>query len=295
MKNNKNIFIGLAIFICTIAVLLLIAAPVQVNFGLLGLGITEILILAIALVGCLVLKNGWKETFPFKWPRFADLRGGAYTYIGVYGLNAGLSVILLYIFPGMGEVSDELLKFFSGGGYLLFITVSLLPGICEEALFRGTILSSFRHLKSTAAIVVIVGVLFGLFHLNIYRFLPTMILGMGFTYIMIKTGNLLYVMLFHALNNLFGILPTLLNGTADAVQIAEINVLALAGTAIAFFAIGTLFLRLGVRRLNGKNAGGEGKAKRILFNIAMIIIMLIGFAIVGIGAGQTVNIQMVNI
>jgi len=290
MKNNKNLYIGLAIIICSIIFLLLVAAPVQIRFGLLGLGITEIGLFAIALIGCLLLKSGWKETFPIKKPRFAEFRGGAYTYIGVYGLDLGMSIVLLNLFPGMSEVSGELTEFFSGGGFLLFVTASLLPGICEEALFRGMILSAFRQIKSTAATVIIVGALFGLFHLNIYRFLPTMILGMGLTYVMIKTGNLLYVIFFHALNNFIGILPTLLNSAADAATVADMNTLMFTGAAIAFFSIGTLFLRLGVRRLNGKNAGGEGKIKRIAFNMALIIIMLIGFIVTGIGAGQTVNL-----
>jgi len=298
MNITKNMLIGFATIICSIAFLLLVAAPAQIRLGLLGLGITEIGLLVIALLGCLLLKSGLKDTFPLKRPRFTEFRGSAYIYISVYFFTIGVSILLLFVFPGMQEVSNALIEFFSEGGVLLFVVVSLLPGICEEALFRGTIQSAFRSMKSTAAIVIIVGGLFGLFHLDIYRFLPTMILGMGFSYIMIKTGNLLYSIFLHALHNFFGIIPILwgnasdaatsLGDAADVMAESGMNTLTLTGIVIAFFSIGLLFLRLGVRRLNDKNAGGEGKIKRIVFNIVCIIILLLGLALAGLGAMQTV-------
>jgi membrane protease YdiL (CAAX protease family) len=287
MEKHKNIIPGLAIFICAIAFLLFLAAPIQNQLGLLGLGITEIGLLAISLVGALLLKGNFKEIFPIKRLSFKAFRGSAYIYIGIYCFTIGVSNLLLYLFPGMGEVNSEIYKFLSEGGILLLITVSLLPGICEEALFRGTIQSSFGGLKSTVAVVCIIGVLFGLFHLDIYRFLPSMILGMGFTYIMLKTGNLLYSAFFHALNNLIPILPILLGSVSVGITAPEMSATMLTGIIIVFVSLGLLFLRLGIRRLNNKNAGEEGRGKRIVFTVICVALAITGLVVVGIGTGLT--------
>jgi len=287
MEKHKNIIPGLAIFICAIAFLLFLAAPIQNQLGLLGLGITEIGLLAISLVGALLLKGNFKEIFPIKRLSFKAFRGSAYIFLGIYCFQLGVSNLLLYLFPFMGEINSEIHKFLSEGGLLLLVTVSLLPGICEEALFRGTIQSSFSSLKSTAAMVCIIGVLFGLFHLDIFRFLPAMILGMGFAYIVLKTGNLLYSAFFHALNNLIPILPILLGNTSVGVTAADINATMLAGIIIVFVSLGLLFLRLGIRRLNNKNAGEEGRGKRIVFTVVCIAVAITGLVVVGIGTGLT--------
>ena len=45
------------------------------------------------------------------------------------------------------------------------------------------------------------GIIFGLFHGSVWRFLPTAILGGVLTYIMLETENMFYPALFHFTNN----------------------------------------------------------------------------------------------
>jgi len=285
-EKDRGILIGLAVVACAIVFLIFAAAPIQYRLGLLGMGITEIGLLAIAIGGCMLLRGGWREVFPFKKPRFSEIRGSIYIYIGVFGFTIGITNVLMFFFPGMREVTNALAEFFSEGGILLFVTVSLLPGFCEEMLFRGTIQSAFRRVKSTAAIVLIVSALFALFHLDLYRFLPTMILGAGLTYIMVKTGNLLYTMVLHALHNLIAILPILLGRASD--NTAALFLPGMLGIFIIYCSVGALFLRLGIRRLNGKRVGGGGKAKRIVFNIVFGILILFVLYITPVGMNQPV-------
>ena len=253
MKKNMNMLQGLAIFSVSIIFLLFVATHIQTRFGLLGLGITEIGLLVIALIGCLFLKSGWKETFPLKMVQFKAFIGSVFIFISVFCFSIGLSETLLYVFPDMSEKNKILTDFFSEGGLVLFLTSSLLPGICEETLFRGTIQTTLRRTKNTVVVVIIMGILFGLFHLDIYRFLPTMVLGMGFTYIMDKTRNLLYPIFFHALNNLVGILPVLLRKPMVITTELSMNTIKLIGTLFVCFSVGLLFLCLGIRRMNDKN------------------------------------------
>jgi len=274
-------WIGIALFAITL-VFLVFASLLQYFYGLIGLGLTEIGLLIIALLGCLWLRSGWKETFPLKKPSFAESRGCVYVYIGTFSVTIGALNVLLYFFPGMNDVSEELSAFLSGNMVLLIVTASLLPGICEEALFRGTIQAAFGEIKSTAVKVFLIGFLFGLFHLDPYRLVPTMLLGMGLTYIMIKTGNLLYPVLMHLIHNLISVLPSVFDtAIADDAADAALGATELTGFVIFFAAIGMMFIPPGVRRLNGLEFGGEGKGMRVAYTAACIVALIAGLAVAG--------------
>jgi hypothetical protein len=93
----------------------------------------------------------------------------------------------------------------SGGFILALIGVAVLPGICEEAWHRGYLLSSLGSLRSVGLRVLIMGVVFGLFHFDNTRFLQTMILGFALSFMRIKTDNLLVPVVFHVFNNLVSV------------------------------------------------------------------------------------------
>jgi membrane protease YdiL (CAAX protease family) len=84
--------------------------------------------------------------------------------------------------------------------------VAILPGVCEELLFRGFLLHGMRKKISDLPAIIIVGVLFGLFHLDPYRFLPVTVLGIVFGYMVVKTGSIFTGMVAHSTNNTIAIL-----------------------------------------------------------------------------------------
>lgn len=49
---------------------------------------------------------------------------------------------------------------------------------------------------------MLTGCIFGAFHGSIWRFFPTAILGMAMAYLLAETGNMVYNIMFHAINNL---------------------------------------------------------------------------------------------
>jgi sodium transport system permease protein len=85
-------------------------------------------------------------------------------------------------------------------GYAIFL-VGILPGICEEILCRGFLLSSFRSRFGNSGAVILAAILFGLLHMNPYRLVPTIWLGLLLGFIVIYTGSIFPAMLAHALNN----------------------------------------------------------------------------------------------
>ena len=88
----------------------------------------------------------------------------------------------------------------------LLLYMAVLPAICEELAFRGVLLGALRRKLPPAALVVGIGIIFGLFHVTLFRIAPTAALGMILTAIAIMTGSVFPGMLLHAGNNAFGVI-----------------------------------------------------------------------------------------
>lgn len=82
-------------------------------------------------------------------------------------------------------------------GLLVF---AVTPGICEEVMFRGTIMSAYStigYMKS----IVISSILFGLFHFNLLNLVGPTFLGIIFGIIVYKTNSIYSSILGHTVNN----------------------------------------------------------------------------------------------
>ena len=75
-----------------------------------------------------------------------------------------------YFFPEVGKTADALTGLGTSVSPAMAVFVTAVPFLCpqfpEETLHRGFILASLRSIKSTVAIVLISGLLFGVFHLD---------------------------------------------------------------------------------------------------------------------------------
>lgn len=76
------------------------------------------------------------------------------------------------------------------GLLVLLFLIALSPAICEEALFRGALLSSLRNRIPNWAVILTLGIAFGLFHLSIYRFIVTGASGLVLTYVALRARSI---------------------------------------------------------------------------------------------------------
>lgn len=83
----------------------------------------------------------------------------------------------------------------------LVVLVAILPGICEELAFRGVLLHGLRRRFRPLALCLVVGLVFGLFHFELPRLLPTAMLGVVVSGVRLLTGSIYPAMVWHALNN----------------------------------------------------------------------------------------------
>ena len=80
------------------------------------------------------------------------------------------------------------------------LALAIAPAVCEEALFRGLVLPSLRTRLGVISSVLLTALLFAAFHLSIYRFIPTAILGVVLGFLRVWSGSLLSPIAFHAID-----------------------------------------------------------------------------------------------
>ena len=88
----------------------------------------------------------------------------------------------------------------------IMLMLAVTPGIVEEMAFRGLLLHGLHRRLRPLVLILVVGVLFGLFHQALFRIIPTAYLGMVLTTVAVLTGSIFPCMLLHAGNNAFAFL-----------------------------------------------------------------------------------------
>lgn len=120
------------------------------------------------------------------------------------------------------EVDNNTIEFLmqmldmNGIGDLLIniLIIAIVPAIGEELLFRGVILKELLNTKLNPHFsIIIVSIIFSLFHFQLSSFLPKMIIGIILCYSYYWTRNLMYPIFIHFFNNAMQV--TLLYTAAD--------------------------------------------------------------------------------
>jgi sodium transport system permease protein len=183
-----------------------VGQPLQARSVVLGLLVTEWVLLALP-VAVLVRRA---PLVPATALGLATPRPLALVGAGLAGLSGWYLIGVLVeglqqrVLPIPRELLEEMQRLLFSADRSLALELFVLaisPAICEELVFRGVLLrASYPALRLPAA-ALLNGVLFGLFHLSIYRFLPTALLGAALTVITVRAGSIWPGMLFHALNN----------------------------------------------------------------------------------------------
>jgi sodium transport system permease protein len=171
------------------------------------------------------------------------------------GLSAWLVVGLVaeWILPAPKEVVDRLRHIIapaSGdrGTVLTLLLMALTPAVCEEALFRGPILRGLRTRFSPAATAILTGLLFGIYHLDAWRLIPTALLGVALSGIALAADSIIPAMAAHFTNNACLILLARLHAD-DTSTISRGAKLGWGGLGLAVFATGAgLLVRAGKTR-----------------------------------------------
>ena len=88
----------------------------------------------------------------------------------------------------------------------IMLMLALTPGVVEEMAFRGLLLHGLHRRLRPLALILVVGLIFGLFHQALFRIIPTAYLGMVLTTVAVLSGSIFPCILLHAGNNAFAFL-----------------------------------------------------------------------------------------
>jgi membrane protease YdiL (CAAX protease family) len=297
MSRGKSLTVAAAAVLVDLAAMLFLAAPAQARFGLWGLALTELLLLVLALAFAFALRRPLREIFPMKRPEYGQISGSILLFLGAYFGTAAVSSALLAIHPAFLDIPAEINNFVTDGGRALaFLTVALLPAVCEEALYRGTIQTALAPIRRDWARALAVGLLFGLTHLDPLRSLPLAVLGVGLAYILMKTGNILLPMALHLVNNLISLIAAFGQSGRSAATLAlaeEMNFAPIfAGMAVISAGIAVLFAFPGWRRLNELDPGDVKPWKRRTATLIGVALILTGFVAMIVAMIPMVQAQM---
>ena len=224
-RRQLNPVYGIAAFIIIEIIFFVVFAPLQYYFGMLGLALTELGLLACTLLAVKLTGQSFREVFPLRRPKFGQVLGTLVLWGGCFLSTMLATLVLMYFFPeGFLQASSDINSIFNTvPAPVQLLIVAVMPAVCEEAMHRGFIQHSFQSVRSDWVIILSMGLIFGIFHMDPYRFLPTAILGIGLSYVMQKTHNIFLPALFHFVHNFISIAPSLgtsVETTAETIDIS---------------------------------------------------------------------------
>lgn len=131
----------------------------------------------------------------------------------------------------------------------LFVALALTPAVCEELLFRGYLQRQVERRGGAVASIVVVGVLFGAYHLRLSQVVPLSMLGVYMGFVVWATGSLWAGFAVHLLNNGLAVAVAAVAKQQGGAAMAEIEAatfpwyLGIGGLALTYAVVQALLRR----------------------------------------------------
>ena len=202
-RNFFNPYYGLVYFSIALIVMYYLGSYWQMKDLMAGLQKTQLLIIAMPVWIILrILKLKEKDILRLRAPKIKEALLIPFIAVPAAIVVAVLSQVINMVFPFPPKYIEAMSRLFTMDASVLkvFIVMSVLPGFCEEYMFRGFIMRFFEKYGSRMA-VIISALLFAAFHLDPFRFLPVFLLGLLLGYLTIRSGSIVNSMLSHTINN----------------------------------------------------------------------------------------------
>jgi sodium transport system permease protein len=252
--KKKDVFEpGTVLLVLSIMILFMfyLGSLFQIKWGIWGVIPTEILLLLVpTLIFIWFNKVDFKKSLNLKGFRFSDLIGTIIAAVGIYILVVVISSMMNKDIQEYVKFQESLLQMITDVGPLwAYFIVVLLPAVCEEAVFRGITFSSLKKYMKPGWAIITTGILFGLFHLQFFRIIPTALLGIFFTYLVYRSGSIYMSIVGHLINNGLSITILFLPEFRSTVEKHDTGDISLAiGIAIVLSVAGIGMMEIGKKR-----------------------------------------------
>lgn len=107
-------------------------------------------------------------------------------------------------FSNMQNTQMQMIETFLKGDHVVWLTlfhVALVPAVCEETLYRGYVMRAFEKSWGIWPAIIISGILFGLYHMQLSNLLPLASLGIIFAFVTWTSQSIYPAIVAHLINN----------------------------------------------------------------------------------------------
>lgn len=168
--------------------------------------VTEVTLLLCVVVAISLLRLDWRRTLRLN-P--APLLSYPLAVVGSLALGLVGDFVLLWLYRAAPRLSsgvlESLKEWTSYSGPLSFLglvfTMAVLPGICEEALFRGFIQKGFERSYRPGKAIFWASVLFSLMHIDPFQAAGVLMMGFFLGFVAYRTNSLYPSVGAHFVNN----------------------------------------------------------------------------------------------
>ena len=301
MEENRKtlkVYHGIIMLVLSAVCVFFVSPILGANLGLYGTLLNEILLLVLAVALTAAVRGDFKQVFPIHKPKLSAVFGTILLWIGSFLAIMIITMIIAYFFPEevIGVSQGLGMEFASLTFIISFVIVSISPAICEEAVFRGVVMHSFDNEKNKWIAIVVTGLIFGAFHGNIWRFVPTALLGIMLGYIVYETDNMIYGALFHAINNAMPLLSIfamksmysnemfqsqMSTMTDNGIPLISIGMYVMYGAAIPLLlTIGNYLIHKGTKHAKNSLFAKEERMKLVVLLLISGAFLVVGFFII---------------
>jgi sodium transport system permease protein len=169
---------------------------------------------APALIMTLLLNTRPRDSLFLRWPRWAELGLAAALALLLLPPLAGVAVTVFSEFPHLARLLEDRQPLMQALRALIqeesvareawlpyLFAFAFLPAVCEELVFRGFLLSGLLKAHRPRTAILLCSFLFGLFHMNVFQFLPAFFLGVVLGLLTVRSQSIVPAMFFHLLHN----------------------------------------------------------------------------------------------
>lgn len=203
LKPYQGILFILGIFISYLGLSFGLSLIMPRSLSFYATILLQLWFIAAPLLFVICMKRNLRRVFPFHKPAWSGIGGTVVLWIGTFMVNIAMSGTLSYLFPAAsGNTSMQLWEMIADiPAILLILVIAVMPAIGEELTFRGVFLNSLTGIRYPILAALLVGIVFGAFHMDLVKLLPTGMIGILLCVMLQDSGNMIYNSFLHFLNN----------------------------------------------------------------------------------------------
>jgi len=192
---------------------------------------------AVTAVGAVAFFGAPRSRLRLGAPRPLDLLWCALAALCTPIVAAAWFVLQEQLLPGglsFGEQFAEGLGAVGDNVALILLLFAVLPGLCEELVFRGSLLGLADRDLPAVPRVLVVAAGFALMHLSVYRLGPTFFVGVVAGAVVLRSGSLWCGVVLHTIHNAVSLmLPRLVDGQTRDLSPADVAVAGVLAAVVA--------------------------------------------------------------